>query len=66
MFFSKYIIPKRYLAICLNKISTNFVAKKAKMFKLREILKFFVSFCPNFDGGAISANLAEARKCRPY
>ena len=22
--------------------------------------------CPNFDGGAISGNLAEARKCRPY
>ena len=36
------------------------------MFKLREILKFFVSFCPNFDGGAISGNPAEARKCRPY
>ena len=36
------IILKRYLAICLNKISTNFVAKKAKMFKLKEILKFFL------------------------
>ena len=63
--FFQSIIPKRYLAICLNKICTNFVAKKAKMWKLKEILKFFF-LLPEFDGGAIFGNLAEARKCRPY
>ena len=50
----------------MNKICTNFIAKMAKLFKLKEILKFFYSFCPNFYGGAISGNLAEARKCRPH
>ena len=44
IFFFQNIIPKRYLAICLNKICTNFVAKNAKMFKLKEILKFFFPF----------------------
>ena len=65
-FFFQNIIAKRYLAICLNKICTNFITKMAKLFKLKEMMKFFYSFCPNFDGGAISGNLAEARKCRPY